>query len=232
MLTFSMNAPSFQGSIKVDVTMAHCDAIGQGASVPSFFCPLSRGKGIATFGSSRPRLAHEAGAVKGGLHGVGKFSRISANSGNGSGNFIPLSIGFCPNWRCRGALRQEIGFLRMPAVLDSRVGVVTVSTPVTTEGVRPTIGMAARQGSGSRHRSHKWHQSTFKTPTCVNSFAGSPPHHGNNSPERAEKGQCHPGSASLTSDRQRPGFERSLTRCNAPADGTLGVHSQPVKERS
>ena len=35
MLTISMDAPSFQGSVKVDATMAHCDAVGQGASIPS-----------------------------------------------------------------------------------------------------------------------------------------------------------------------------------------------------
>ncbi len=39
MLTYSMHVPSFPVSIKVDVTMAHCDAVGQGASIPSFSCP-------------------------------------------------------------------------------------------------------------------------------------------------------------------------------------------------
>ena len=38
MLTVSMDAPSFQGSIKVDATMAHYDAAGQGASIPSLNC--------------------------------------------------------------------------------------------------------------------------------------------------------------------------------------------------
>ena len=35
MLTFSVDVRSFQGSIKVDATMAHYDAVGQGASNPS-----------------------------------------------------------------------------------------------------------------------------------------------------------------------------------------------------
>ena len=37
MLILAMDAPSFQGSVKVDATMPHLDAVRQGASIPSLY---------------------------------------------------------------------------------------------------------------------------------------------------------------------------------------------------
>ena len=65
MPTLSMDAPSFPGSVKVDATMAHCDAARQGASIPSLNASLSG----SAFAPGMPLATRAALIVAAGLMG-------------------------------------------------------------------------------------------------------------------------------------------------------------------